>query len=58
MIPFRVDVVAVLISSPALQAHSCVLGSVPTLGFDIARTVNKHQVNYHCVKACVEDLLL
>ena len=36
------------VASPALRAHSCVLGTVPTLGFDIASYINKYQVSeYH-----------
>lgn len=32
------------VASPTLRAHSCVLGSVPTLGLDIARFINPYQV--------------
>ena len=32
------------VSSPDLRAHSCVLGCIPTLGFDIAQFINKYQV--------------
>ena len=38
---------AALISSPALRANSLVLGSVPTLGFDVARFINKYQVSHY-----------
>ncbi|XP_019850254.1 PREDICTED: putative protein arginine N-methyltransferase 9 [Amphimedon queenslandica] len=35
------------VASPALRAHSCVLGTVPTLGFDIASYINKYQVSHY-----------
>ena len=38
---------AALISSPALRANSLVLGTVPTLGFDVARFINKYQVSHY-----------
>ena len=38
---------AALISSPALRANSVVLGTVPTLGFDIAQFINKYQVTHY-----------
>ena len=46
VIPYRVTVCVVGVASPALRAHSCVLGSVPTLGMDIARFINPYQVSY------------
>ena len=44
VIPGIVEVHAVCIASPALRAHCSVLGTVPTLGFDIAQFINKLQV--------------
>ena len=38
---------ATLISSPALRANSLVLGTVPTLGFDVAQFINKYQVSHY-----------
>lgn len=44
IIPSRVEVVVAGISSPGLRAMSCVLGKIPTMGFDIAHFINKYQV--------------
>ncbi len=44
ILPCSVTVHAVCISSPALRAKAAVLGTVPTLGFDIARFINQYQV--------------
>ena len=44
--PGLVTVCAAIISSPALRANSLVLGTVPTLGFDIARFINSYQVTH------------
>ena len=38
---------AALISSPSLRANSLVLGTVPTLGFDVAQFINKYQVRHY-----------
>ena len=38
---------AALVSSPALRANSLVLGTVPTLGFDVAQFINKYQVSHY-----------
>lgn len=47
IIPGHMTVHAALISSPALRANSLVLGTVPTLGFDVARFINKYQVSHY-----------
>jgi type II protein arginine methyltransferase len=44
VVPSSVTVCAACISCPALRANSQVLGSVPTLGLDIAQFINKYQV--------------
>lgn len=44
VVPFRVTVWIVGVASPALRSQSCVLGSVPTLGLDVARFLNRYQV--------------
>ncbi len=46
IIPCRVEVVLVGVASPEMRAQSCVLGTVPTLGFDIARHINRYQVGH------------
>ena len=53
ILPARVTVHSAAISSPALRAQCAVLGSVPTLGLDIARFINKFQVCViHVSKIC------
>ena len=47
IIPDHMTIHAALISSPALRANSLVLGTVPTLGFDVARFINKYQVSHY-----------
>ena len=44
VLPQNIDIHVVGVASPALRAHSCVLGTIPTLGFDVARFINKYQV--------------
>ena len=44
ILPGKVTVHSVAVSSPSLRAQTTVLGSVPTLGLDIARFINKYQV--------------
>ncbi|XP_062513751.1 protein arginine N-methyltransferase 9-like isoform X2 [Corticium candelabrum] len=44
VVPQNVTIWAVCVSSPELRANSQVLGSVPTLGLDIARFINEYQV--------------
>ena len=46
-IPSRVSVYLVLLSSPCLRAWSAVLGTLPTLGFDVACHINKYQVTHY-----------
>ena len=46
IIPGKVRLKAVLISSPALRAQSCVLGTIPTLGFEVAPVINRYQVTH------------
>ncbi|KAL5493356.1 hypothetical protein EMCRGX_G014525 [Ephydatia muelleri] len=46
VLPSKVTLYAVCISSPALKAQSCVLGTIPTLGFDIASFINRYQVSH------------
>ena len=45
VVPQNVTIWAVCVSSPELRANSQVLGSVPTLGLDIARFINEYQVD-------------
>ena len=35
------------VASPEMRARSCVLGTVPTLGLDIARHINRYQVGVY-----------
>ena len=44
ILPQNIDIHVVGVASPALRAHSCVLGTIPTLGFDVAQFINKYQV--------------
>ena len=44
MVVSSISLHAVAISSPTLRGHTSVLGSVPTLGLDIARFINQYQV--------------
>ena len=46
-IPSRVSVYLVLLLSPCLRAWSAVLGTLPTLGFDVACHINKYQVTHY-----------
>ena len=46
VLPSKMTVHAVCISSPTLKAQSCVLGTIPTLGFDIASFINRYQVSH------------
>lgn len=46
IVPGKVALKAVLISSPALRAQSCVLGTIPTLGFEVAPVINHYQVTH------------
>ena len=46
MIPSKLCLEAVLVSSPCLRAESCVLGTVPTLGLEIAPFLNHYQVTH------------
>ena len=46
-IPSSLTVHAAVISSPTLRAQSSVLGSIPTLGFDIAHFINHYQVTHY-----------
>ena len=45
LISSSIDVLLVGVSSPEMRAMSCVLGSVPTVGLDIAKHINEYQVN-------------
>ena len=45
LISSSIDVLLVGVSSPKMRAMSCVLGSVPTIGLDIAKHINEYQVN-------------
>ena len=44
VIPGELVVEAVLVSSPSMRAHCSVLGSVPTLGLNIAPVINAYQI--------------
>ena len=56
-VPCAIEVVIMGVASPEMRARSCVLGSVPTLGFNIAKHVNKYQVpNNHCVHEVTRSL--
>ncbi|XP_065830120.1 protein arginine N-methyltransferase 9-like isoform X2 [Oscarella lobularis] len=44
VLPQKLTIFGTCLASPALRANSQVLGSIPTLGFDIARFVNEYQV--------------
>lgn len=46
MIPSRLNIEAALVLSPTLRAQSSVLGTVPTLGFEIAPFINQYQVSH------------
>lgn len=46
VIPGRVCLKAALISSPALRAQSSVLGTIPTLGLEVAPVINHYQVTH------------
>ena len=46
-IPSHISVYLVLLSSPYLRAWSAVLGTLPTLGFDVACHMNKYQVTHY-----------
>lgn len=46
VLPSKLVVYAACISSPSLKAQSCVLGTIPTLGFDIASFINRYQVSH------------
>jgi type II protein arginine methyltransferase len=43
----RVQIHITGINSPALRARSCVLGTIPTLGLEIAPFINKYQVTHY-----------
>ena len=45
LIPCSIEVVVACVDSSEMRALSCVLGSVPTAGFDIAQHINKYQVS-------------
>ena len=53
VIPSTVVVHAVCISSPALRAQASVLGTIPTLEFDIARFINQYQVRARLLWICI-----
>ncbi len=46
-LPSSISLCMVLISSPALRACSSVLGTLPTLGFDVACSMNHYQVSHY-----------
>ena len=45
LIPSSIDVLLVGMSSLEMRAMLCVLGSVPSVGLDIAKHINEYQVN-------------
>ena len=43
-VPYSMNIIIMGVASPAMRAHSSVLGKIPTIGFDIASFLNKYQV--------------
>ena len=49
MIPCSIEIILMGVASPGMRAVSSVLGTVPTIGLDIARHINEYQVsNLRC----------
>ncbi len=47
VIPGELVVMVMLVSSPSMRAHCSVLGTVPTLGLDIAPVINTYQISHY-----------
>jgi len=46
VLPSKLVVMAMLVYSPSMRAHCSVLGSVPTLGTEIAPVINAYQISH------------
>ena len=46
VLPSKLVVMAMLVSSPSMRAHCSVLGSVPTLGAEVAPVINMYQISH------------